>query len=128
VGKPKVRWWTTFLALSLAFGLAVKAAEHPANVAGKWEMSWESRQGTISADLVLEQDGEKLKGTMSGPGGRETPLTGTMKGKSITLVARRETPRGEFTVEYKGKVDGDSMQGSAEMGQFSMEWSAKRKK
>ena len=114
-------------ALALVCGIPM-AAQQNAKVAGKWEMSWEGRNGTMTATLNFEQDGEKLKGTMTGQQGRETRLEGSVKCKEITFSVKRETPRGEFTVTYKGTVDGDNMKGTAEMGQRTVEWTAKRMK
>lgn len=109
----------------LAFVAVGIAQEKPANVAGKWEMSWEGRQGTQTSTLTLEQDGADLKGTMTGRRG-DTPVTGTVKGKNVTLVVKRQTPQGEITVEYKGTVDGDSMKGTLSMGERSIDWTAKK--
>lgn len=113
------------VAAVLALVAVGMAQEKPANVAGKWEMSWEGRQGTQTSTLTLEQDGANLKGTMTGRRG-DTPLTGTVKGKSVTLVVKRQTPQGEITVEYKGTVDGDSMKGTLSMGERSIDWTAKK--
>ena len=39
------------------------------------------------------------------------------------------TPRGEFTVTYTGKVEGDTMKGQTAMGDMgAMDWTAARKK
>lgn len=113
------------LAVVLAFVAVGVAQEKPANVAGKWEMSWEGRQGTQTATLTLEQDGENLKGTMTGRRG-DIPVTGTIKGKSITVVVKRQTPNGEFTQEYKGTVDGTSMKGTMSAGERTIDWTAKK--
>ena len=119
--------WRAFVAVAavLAFVAVGVAQEKPANVAGKWEMSWEGRQGTQTSTLTLEQKGADLKGTMAGQRG-ETPITGTVKGNAITIVVKRETPQGERTIEYKGTVDGNSMKGTAEMGPRTLEWTAKK--
>lgn len=109
----------------LAFVAVGMAQEKPASVAGKWEVTSEGRQGPQTSTLTLEQDGENLKGTMAGPRG-ETPVTGAIKGKSITIVVKRQTPNGEFTQEYKGTVDGSSMKGTVERGERTIEWTAKK--
>jgi hypothetical protein len=112
------------MVIILAAGVA---ADEPAKVAGKWEMSWEGRQGPQTSTLTFEQDGEKLKGTMSGPRG-DTPITGTIKGKEIKFSVTRQTPQGEFTVEYTGTVTGDEMKGTFQAGPMAREWKAKRVK
>jgi hypothetical protein len=124
--NSKTMWrWTMVAVAVLAFVAAGAAQEKPANVAGKWEMSWEGPRGPQTSTLTLEQDGEKLKGTMTGRRG-DTPVTGTVKGKNVTFTVERETPNGKFTIEYKGTVDGASMKGTAGMGERSFEWTAKK--
>ena len=113
------------VAAVLAFVAVGMAQEKPASVAGKWEMSWEGRLGTQTSTLTLEQNGADLKGTMTGRRG-DTPVTGTVKGKNVTLVVKRQTQQGEITVEYKGTVDGDSMKGTLSMGERSIDWTAKK--
>jgi hypothetical protein len=112
-------------ALVLAVALGAAAQEN-AKVAGKWEMTWEGPQGAMTATLVFEQDGATLKGTMTGPMGRESALTGKVKGNDVEFSVKRETPRGEFTITYKGKLDGEAMKGTAEFGPRSINWTAKR--
>lgn len=118
-------------ALVLALGAGIALAQ-AAKVAGKWEMSWEGRQGPVTATLTFEQDGENLKGTLAGQQGEPAPLTGSVKGNNIAFAVKRTTPRGEFTVEYKGTVDGDAMKGTFMRGpqgqQTEAPWTAKRSK
>ena len=114
-------------AMALVFSMASFGAPQAAKVAGKWEMTSEGRQGPVTRNMTIEQDGEKIKGTLSGPRG-DQEFTGTIKGKDISFIVKFQTPNGERTVEYKGTVDGDSMKGTVEMGQRTVEWTAKRAK
>ena len=116
--------------LCLGWGLASLSAapEEPAKVAGKWVLTWEGRMGPVTANLVLEQDGGKIKGTMTGEMGREWPVTGTVEGKTVKFSSKRETPRGEITVEYTGTLEGDTLKGTMQMGPMTRDWTAKRKK
>ncbi|MGH9793886.1 MAG: hypothetical protein ACRD5G_03860 [Candidatus Acidiferrales bacterium] len=124
--SSRTMWRAAFAAVAvLAFVAAGLAQEKPANVAGKWEMSWQGRQGAQTSTLVLEQSGETLKGTMSGRRG-DTPVTGTVKGKDVTITVERETPNGKVTIEYKGTVDGNGMKGTAGRGERTFEWTAKK--
>jgi len=118
--------WGALCALALLVGDAVHAQE-PANVAGKWELSMEGRQGPVTQELTIEQTGEKIKGTLKGPRG-ESAFEGKVKGKEVTWSVKRETPRGEMVIEYSGKVDGDTMKGTMGGGQFTREWTAKKMK
>ena len=115
--------------VALVFGLASSAlAEEPANVAGKWEMTSEGRQGPMTQTLTIEQKGETIKGTIQSPRG-ETPFEGTVKGNKISFTVKRTRPDGvEMVIEYTGTVEGDSMKGTSKVGEFTREWTAKRQK
>ena len=103
------------------------AQGEPADVAGNWVLSMTNPRGaTESIKLSLVQNGEELTGTIQGPGGGDNPVTGTVKGKTVKFSMTREGPRGEMTIAYSGKVDGDSMTGQMQMMSFSMDWTAKR--
>jgi hypothetical protein len=108
---------------------ATEAAEvgPPAEVAGEWELILLGPQGSITRSLRLAQDGGTLTGTFAARRGGEAPLTGSVTGNSISFAVTRQTPRGERMVEYSGSVDGGTMRGTMQVGQFSLEWTAKRK-
>ncbi len=71
----------------------------------------EGRQGAFTQTMTIEQNGDKIKGALKGPRA-EAPLEGTVKGNKISFTVKRDTPRGEVTLEYTGTVDGDSMKGT----------------
>lgn len=55
-------------------------------------------------------------------------LEGSVKGNDVQFTVKRETSRGEFEMNYRGKVDGDTMKGSAQARHFDIDWAAKRRK
>ncbi|MGB9004549.1 MAG: hypothetical protein WCB96_02370 [Candidatus Aminicenantales bacterium] len=117
---------TGFIFLVVA-GLAFAA--QAVNVGGEWELKMTTPRGERVSQVKFEQDGEKLKVTTTNPMGEEVTGEGTLKGSDIQWSIVRSTPRGEFTVTYTGKVEGDTMKGQAVMGDFgSMDWTAARKK
>jgi L-seryl-tRNA(Ser) seleniumtransferase len=99
------------------------------DVTGDWEMTMESpRGGEITRDVHFEQDGEKITVTMESRRGDEVTAEGTINGSEIEWTVSRETPRGQMTMTYKGTVDGDTMTGTVDFGDFgSGNWTAKRK-
>ena len=105
----------------------VLADDQPVNVAGTREMTSEGRNGTMTQTLTFQQDGSTIKGTIKGPRG-EAPLEGSVSGNKITFTVKRETPRGAFTVQYSGAVDGDSIMGTAHSDRFDRDFTAKRAK
>ena len=119
------------LALVLSFavvcGLALAADDQPANVAGTWSMTFEGRNGTVTQTLKIAQDAGKITGTLTSQRG-DSPLEGTVTGNAIDFTVKRSTPNGDFTIEYTGTVDGDSMKGSFKMGDNTRDWTATRQK
>lgn len=123
--------------LSLAAVLAVAQAVKPANVAGDWTLTLTTPRGDRVSPVNFVQDGEKLKVTMTNPRGEKSTGEGTIKGNDIEWKVTRTTPRGEMTITYKGKaeflplkgkVEGDTMSGEAQMGDFgTAKWKAVRK-
>jgi len=105
----------------------VRAADEPVNVAGTWEVSSQGPNGPRTQTLTIQQDGGKIKGTITGRRG-EAPFEGTVTGNKIAFTVKRETPNGTFTIEYSATVDGDSMKGTAHSERFDREWTAKRTK
>jgi len=114
--------------LSLAAVLAVAQAAKPANVAGDWTLTLTTPRGNRVSPVNFVQDGENLKVTMTSPRGDQSTGEGTIKGTDIEWKVTRSTPRGEMTITYKGKVEGDTMSGEAQMGDFgTATWKAVRK-
>jgi len=59
--------------------------------------------------------------------GDETSGSGKIKDNEIEWTITVSSPRGEFTLTYKGKVDGEMMTGMVDFGQMgSADWTAKR--
>jgi hypothetical protein len=127
VNKKSIALVVAVLCLSWGVASLRAAPEEPAKIAGKWVLNWEGRMGPVTATLALEQDGGKIKGTMTGEMGRQWPVTGTVEGKAVKFSSKRETPRGEITIEYTGTVEGDTMKGTMQMGPMTRDWTAKRK-
>jgi len=91
-------------------------------IAGRWEMSIRKRKGgTQTWTLTLEQNGEILTGVINSEGG-DLPVTGTIKGQSINLSAKRFG----VTVEFPATLDGDTMTGTMRALTVTRQWTAKR--
>ncbi len=107
----------------LAGGLS--AADEPAKVDGAWQVTLESERGTFDQTLAIQQDGGKIKGTLSGRRG-DSPFEGTVDGNKINFTVKRETPNGTMTIEYTGTVDGASMTGTFKSDRFNGKFTAKK--
>lgn len=110
--------------LFLSAGLALSASQ-PANIEGSWTMTVQTRRGTFSQAMTIQQDGATIKGTLQGRRG-DVPFEGSVKGNKVQFTVTRQTPRGTFSMEYDGVVQGDSMKGTAKTPRFTLDWSAQR--
>ncbi len=102
----------------------------PAAIGGVWEMTTQGTpQGDMTADVTFVQEGDKIKVTMAGPQGFEMAGEGTVKVQDVEWALVISTPQGDFTLTYKGKVDGETMSGEVQAGDFgAFPWTAKKKK
>jgi hypothetical protein len=118
----------SLIALCAMALLVVPLSALQTNVAGEWEMTSEGRQGPRTQIFKIKQDGEKIIVTTEG---RRGPMKGegTIKGNEIEWTFTMSMgDRGDMTMTYKGKVEGDTMKGEVQMGDFgSREWTAKKK-
>lgn len=81
----------------------------PASVEGRWKLP----QG----ELTLTQEYQMIGGTLAS-NGVSVPVSGRLRGDQITFSAGG--------AEYNGRVDGSVMQGAAQGGSGSSNWSATR--
>jgi hypothetical protein len=106
---------------------AVSAVAADVNVAGTWTMKVTTPRGERTSTLIIVQDGEKLTVTSKSERGDATGA-GTLNGDAIEWSITRETPMGQMTFTYKGKVEGDTMSGTTMMRDTEAPWSATRDK
>jgi hypothetical protein len=118
----------SIFALSFLFLMAVSLTGQEVNVTGDWEITVTSPRGERTSNMHIDQEGEKITVTMEGMRGGEMKGEGTVKGNEIEWTVTLETQRGEFSITYSGKIEGNTMSGEAQMGDFgTMEWTAKKK-
>ena len=100
----------------------------PVSVAGDWDVTVQSPQGTTSVLVTLKQDGEKLDGLFKSPLG-ELPFTGTLTGSEMKFAFPFPVDGQPLMITMTGKVDGDAIAGKADFGGFAEgDWSATRAK
>src|SRR5215510_7875808 len=115
-----------FLLILLAMLCAIPILGQDGVVAGTWDVTLNSPQGTFNLQFNLKQDGEKLSGTLKGQRG-ELPLEGTMKGKEVTLKWTTKYEGNDLPITLTGTLDGNAMKGTADYGGFARgDFSAKR--
>ncbi len=104
-----------------------------ADISGKWTTVINTGIGEMNYTFEFKVDGEKLTGKalMSmGNGSSESALTeGSVKGDQISFVETLKVQGQELRCEYKGKVSGDEIRGSRQVGSYGTEdFVAKRAK
>lgn len=116
--------------LALGSLLALAFAAATVDISGVWEMTTtQTPQGDMTADVTFVQDKEAIKISMTGPQGMEMKGEGTVKGQDVEWTVTISGGMGEFVLVYKGKVDGETMSGEVQAGDFgSFPWTAKKKK
>jgi hypothetical protein len=116
--------------LAIAASIAAPAfAQEPAprpNIAGDWDVTVQSPQGTNTVLVTLKQDGEKVDGLFKSPLG-ELPFTGTLVGNELKFNFSFPVDGQPLLITMTGKIDGEAIAGKADFGGFAEgDWSAKR--
>ncbi|MFB3111905.1 MAG: hypothetical protein ACE10G_07730 [Gemmatimonadales bacterium] len=147
------RFSALLVASALTAALTAPLTAQSSDISGEWELTREDgpgggggqREGRRGggggpAKMMIEQDGDTFTGTLELPFGEAKIQNGTIKNNEITFVVQIETPRGNFEMQYTGKVEGDSMAGTwtggrrggagggggGGGGEFTRQWTAKR--
>ena len=99
---------------------STKTSKKPSNGAdGTWNtvMNMPMGMGPQEGTLKLKTDGNKLTGKLRGAGGKIEIKEGTVEGNSLAWKADITTPMA-MTLEFTATVNGDSIQGSVNLGAF----------
>jgi hypothetical protein len=115
--------------LLVAGALAAQTAPaKPASIGGTWEMTMQTPQGDMTGDATFVQENDKFKFNMPGPQGMEFAGEGTINGQDLEWSVLISGGMGEFTLTYKAKVEGDTMTGEVQAGDFgAFPFTAKKK-
>lgn len=87
------------------------------SVAGDWELTIQSPQGGRTVPVTLKQDGEKITGAFKSPNG-ELPIAGTLIGTELKIVFTVPVQGQALDISMTGKVEGESVAGTAQFGGF----------
>jgi hypothetical protein len=106
------------------FSLVVLAAD----ISGTWEITLQTQQGDYTFEMSIEQDGENIKVTMESMQGDENVGEGTFKDNKAEWSVTVSFPNGDFTINYTGTLEEDTLSGEADIGEYgTMDWTAKKK-
>ena len=106
------------LTLFFLFALAALAAD----VTGTWKGAIETPNGSRDVTMNLKADGSKLTGTISGRQGDVEIQDGKIDGDNISF----SMVRGDFKIEYKGKVAGNEIKFDISFGERTIQMVAKK--
>ena len=122
------------LGIVVAVGLTVALAAQT-DVTGKWNVTIDTPQGTSTATLTFQQEGEKLTGELVsvddaarlGLGTQGTlEFEGTIIGDKIEWLVEVDAGGAFIEIKWDGTVDGDEMMGTFGSGGYSADWTATR--
>ena len=87
------------------------------DLSGEWVLTTESQVGTQDALMTVRQTGKALAGTISGQMGT-VDLTGSADGAAVAFNFTLNVHGKDLKVAYSGAVDGDTLKGTAVIGQI----------
>lgn len=94
------------LALTTTLVVACAAFTLAADVSGRWEAKIAGPQGDFDLTFNFTVDGDKLGGTVEGPGGTLQITKGTIKDDAITFEVKLDN---DANITYEGTVKGDEI-------------------
>jgi L-seryl-tRNA(Ser) seleniumtransferase len=109
-----------------------KAAEAPqapaANLTGRWEVEIQFTAGKSTHVLHITQNGNRLEGAHQGDF-IARDLTGAISGDRVRFSSVQTERHGDsLSFRFSGKITGDAMAGSLDMGEYlGATWTAKRR-
>ena len=110
----------------VALLVAVPTQAQDADIAGKWETTRETPNGTMTSTFTFQVDGNKLTGTIGSQRGDTEISEGAIDGNKISF--KIVMTRGDRTMEmvYSGTVEDDTITGTMETPRGEQPWIAKR--
>jgi hypothetical protein len=123
--QMKKLFFTLMLTLILASGAFAVAPDFT----GAWTITRQSPMGEHSDAMTIVQKGESLTVTIQSPRGDQI-YTGSCKDAAVSWSGKRRRPDGvETTVTYSGKLEGETLKGTVQLGdRGTFGWSAVRVK
>jgi hypothetical protein len=104
----------TLIAAGLVLGLVGLSAaqDKKPDPVGTWKCEYEIGDQKRESTLKITKDGDKLAGTMSWPDQKEAKLKDVrLKDGELTFSAERQLKDQKLPIEYRLKVDGDTLKG-----------------
>jgi len=93
-------------------GFEIDADEEPDSVAGQWDLSLDFQGQKVQVTLVLEQDGEKVAGTIETILGNGQIKEGKVRGDKVNATASTEIQGQAVDFVISASVNGERMTGT----------------
>ena len=117
-----------FIAACLGGLNAFAQDSKPADIAGNWIIELTFIVGKAQHTAEITQEGEKLSGTYHGEHLKGT-LSGSVNGNTASFSGRLRNGSTGVSFRYTGTIDGDTMKGTVNMGEYwNATFTAKKKK
>ena len=85
---------------------------------GTYKVELTTALGTENITLMLETDGDSLRGNMEGFFGKQSFNGGIINGNDISFSVNAKSPIGEMKVEVTATINGDEITGEVQIGTF----------
>ena len=96
-----------------------------ADISGKWTAVITTGIGEMNYTFDFKVEGEKLTGkavmSMGGNSSESALTEGSVKGNEISFVETLKVQGQELRCDYKGKISGDEIRGSRQVGSYGTE-------
>ncbi len=113
--------------VGLTVSVNAQTDEKSIDISGEWEINLTFIAGEANHTAIIEQAGDKLSGTYKGEF-KEGSLRGSVKGNSIDFTGRIKHEATSVSFHYTGTIEGDTMKGTVDMGEYwTAEFTAKKK-
>jgi regulator of RNase E activity RraA len=120
------RIWLCLVVIASLFA-GFSGARDQQKVAGEWTIALKFVAGTAQHTAIFVQDGDSLSGQYKGLF-KDGTLSGLVQGDRIDFSARLSHEATSIVYHYTGKIEGETMRGTVEMGEYwTAEWTAARK-
>jgi hypothetical protein len=100
----------------------------PALVAGKWQSTLNVAGKDTPVEIAFDQAFQILEGTLRS-GSESTPLRGRLHGDELSFITQPKGSPGGLRHEFKGRVNGDTIDGTVRIGEGAaareVKWTAK---
>ena len=114
--------------ITIVFTLLLSSiAAFAGDVSGSYTIAIETPNGNLDATLTMKQDGDKITGSVTSQLG-ESPIVGTANENDVAFTMTLDRDGQSQVLKYSGKVEGDKISGSIDVGgQGELKFSGSKK-